>query len=248
MNRGVRLITVAALLVVAGCGGKYGYAGPSPYTVEVYSMQDGSYYVLPDSPCARSGGRRSSAKMMPGPPGPDVVLTAPAGPTGAVGAPGPLGPSGTQGKSGPPGGEGPAGPAGPMGPAGAPGPAGPAGPTGSPGSTSWVPAEDIHFAARSAKMLAHCTDKIERLVAWLEANPTVQVGLDGHAAEAQPEERALSPDRVQVVRAVLIERGIDERRIHVGDFGDRHPVCTVSTEQCRGLNRRIEVLFTTRQL
>jgi len=50
------------------------------------------------------------------------------------------------------------------------------------------------------------------------------------------------------VRAVLVERGIDARRIHVGDFGERQPVCTVSTEQCRSLNRRIEVLFTTRQL
>ena len=97
-------------------------------------------------------------------------------------------------------------------------------------------------------MLEHCADKIQRLVTWLAANPSVRVGLDGHAAEAQPEERALAPDRVQVVRAVLVERGIDARRIHVGDFGDRQPVCTVSTEQCRSLNRRIEVLFTTRQL
>jgi K(+)-stimulated pyrophosphate-energized sodium pump len=97
-------------------------------------------------------------------------------------------------------------------------------------------------------MLAHCTDKIQRLVTWLQANPILQVGLDGHATEAQVEERPLSPGRVQVVRAVLIERGVDSSRIHIGDFGERHPVCTVSTEQCRGLNRRIEVLFTTRQL
>lgn len=248
MNRGVRLVTVAALLAAAGCGGTYGYAGPSPYTVEVYSMGNGSYYVLPDSPCARSGGKRSTAKAMPGPPGPEVTLTAAAGPTGTVGLAGPPGSGGASGPAGAFGLEGPAGPAGPPGPAGAPGPAGPAGPTGPPGRTSWVPAEDIHFAAGSTQMLAHCTDKIQHLVAWLEANPIVQVGLDGHAAEAQPEERALAPDRVQVVRAVLIEYGIDERRIHVGDFGDGHPVCTVSTEQCRSLNRRIEVLFTTHPL
>jgi outer membrane protein OmpA-like peptidoglycan-associated protein len=248
MNRGVRLVTAVALLVAAGCGGKYGYAGPSPYTVEVYSMGNGSYFVLPDSPCARSGGRRSSAKMMPGPPGPEVTVAAAAGPTGTVGAAGPPGPAGTQGNAGASGPEGPAGPTGPPGPAGGPGPAGPAGPGGPPGKSSWIPAENIHFAAGSTNMLAHCTDKIDRLVTWLAANPAVQVGLDGHAAEAQPDERALAPDRVQVVRAVLIERGVDEQRIHVGDFGDRHPVCTVSTEQCRSLNRRIEVLFTTRQL
>ena len=247
MNRGVGLVSAAALLA-AGCGGNYGYAGPSPYTVEVYSMANGSYFVLPDSPCARSGGRRSSAKMMPGPPGPEVVVAAAAGPLGAAGPPGPQGPGGAPGAAGAPGPAGGAGPAGPPGPAGAPGPAGPAGPTGPPGRTSWVPAEDIHFAAGSTQMLAHCTDKIDHLVAWLEANPIVQVGLDGHAGEAQPDERVLVPGRVQVVRAVLIEHGVDARRIHIGDFGERQPACTVSTEQCRSLNRRIEVLFTTRQL
>ena len=246
MNRSVGLVSIAALVAAAGCGG---YAGPSRYTAEVYSMRNGSYYVLPESPCARSGGRRSSAMMMPGPPGPGITVAEAAGPLGAAGPPGPAGPAGTTpGPAGAPGPQGPAGPAGPPGPAGGPGPAGPAGPTGPPGRTSWVPAEDIHFAAASTQMLAHCKDKIDHLVAWLAANPIVQVGLDGHAAEAQPDERVLAPGRVQVVRAVLIERGVDARRIHIGDFGEREPVCTVSTEQCRSLNRRIEVLFTTRQL
>ena len=252
MNRGVGVLTVAALLLTAGCGGKYGYAGPSDYIAEVYAMPGGGHFVLPHSPTARSNGRRSSAKMMPGPPGPEVTVTAPAGPPSTVVGPvGPAGPAGPAGKPGSAGAEGPVGPAGPLGPAGSPGPAGPLGPpgpTGAPGKTSWVPAENIHFAAASTKMLAHGTDKLERLVTWLAANPSVQVGLDGHAAEAQAEERALAPNRVQVVRAVLVERGIDARRIHVGDFGERQPVCTVSTEQCRSLNRRIEVLFTTRQL
>jgi len=233
MSRGAGVVVLAALLVTAGCGGKYGYGGPDRFVMEVYTMAEGGYMVLPESPCQRSLGIMRAGAV--GPPG----TGGPAGPPGAAGA---------QGKAGPPGAVGPAGPAGPPGPAGAPGPAGPSGPAGQPGKSSWIPAENVHFAARSTKMLAHCTDKIDRLVAWLAANPGVQVGLDGHAAEAQPDERALAPDRVKVVRAVLIERGVDERRIHVGDFGDRHPVCTVSTEQCRSLNRRIEVLYTTRQL
>jgi outer membrane protein OmpA-like peptidoglycan-associated protein len=110
-----------------------------------------------------------------------------------------------------------------------------------------VPVENIHFAAGRAQMLAHCTEKIDRLVAWLAANPIVQVGLDGHAAEAAVDERALAPRRVQAVLAVLVDRGINEGRIHVGDFGERAPVCADTTEACRDLNRRIEVLFTTRQ-
>jgi outer membrane protein OmpA-like peptidoglycan-associated protein len=111
-----------------------------------------------------------------------------------------------------------------------------------------VPAENIHFAAGKTEMLEHCADKMKKLVAWLEANPIIQVGLDGHAAEAQAEERALATPRVQAVRAALIDRGVDARRIHVGDFGKRQPVCVAATEACRNLNRRIEVLITTRQL
>ena len=97
-------------------------------------------------------------------------------------------------------------------------------------------------------MLAHCADKIQRLVAWLSANPIFQVGLDGHVREAQEEERAFVPERVKAVRIALVERGIASVRIHVGNFGERQPVCTEQTDRCRDLNRRIEVLVTTRQL
>jgi outer membrane protein OmpA-like peptidoglycan-associated protein len=97
-------------------------------------------------------------------------------------------------------------------------------------------------------MLGHCADKIERLVAWLAANPIVQVGLDPHAAEADAEERSVAPRRALAVRDVLVRSGVDARRIHIGEFGDRQAVCTVATETCRDLNRRVEVLITTRQL
>ena len=224
MSRALSVVVGAALM--AGCSGTYGVAGlPSPYEVEIYSMGNGQYMVLPDSPCRRSSGLRA----------------------GPVGPPGPAGPAGAPGPVGPPGKAGPPGPAGPAGAPGPPGPSGPSGPAGAPGKTSWVPAENIHFAAGSAQMLAHCTDKIDRLVAWLAANPIVQVGLDGHAAEASMDERALAPRRVEVVRAVLVDHGIADQRIHVGDFGERHPVCTDPTEACRDLNRRIEVLFTTQR-
>ena len=235
MSRLANIVVVGALLVTAGCGGQYGYAGPPASVYEVYSMRNGQYMVLPDSPCRRS----------------TLVREGPVGPAGAPGPAGPPGVAGPAGKAGPAGSQGPPGPPGPTGPAGAPGPsgpAGPAGPAGEPGKTSWVPAENIHFAAGSTQMLEHCADKMKQLVAWLEANPRVQVGLDGHAGEAQLEERALAGPRVQTVRAALIDRGVDARRIHVGDFGERQPVCTTATQACRDLNRRIEVLITTRQL
>src|SRR5262249_29944261 len=181
---------------------RYGYDGPNRYRVEVYSME-GGYFVLPDTPTNWTCGRPSSAKYFPGLPGPLVTTSAGAGTAGSAGPVGPRGPAGAPGATGTPGLQGPAGPAGPPGPSGPPGPAGPGGPTGPPGRTSWVPAENIHFAAGSTQMLAHCTDKIQRLVAWFQANPLLQVGLDGHAADAQPQHRPLPPGPLPLVPPVL---------------------------------------------
>jgi outer membrane protein OmpA-like peptidoglycan-associated protein len=228
MSRTVPTVTVAALaLVSTACGG---YVGPP---AEIFASPGTRQYVtLIDPPCQR---QRYITHGPAGPPG----RFGPAGPAGTVGPPGQQGPAGLPGPAGAPG---------PPGPAGPPGPPGPSGPSGSPGKASWIPAENIHFASGSVEMLGHCADKIDRLVAWLAANPIIQVGLDAHAAEVDAEERRLTPRRARAVRDALVNRGVDARRIHIVDLGDQQVICTVATEACRDLNRRVEVLFTTRQL
>src|SRR5262249_61637904 len=128
MSGGVGVATVAALLVITGCAaGKYGYDGPNRYRVEVYSMEGGGHFVLPDSPTNWSCGRPSSAKYFPGAPGPLVSTSAAAGAAGTARPVGPRGPAGASGATGPAGLQGPAGPARP------PGPSGPARPPRPPG-------------------------------------------------------------------------------------------------------------------
>jgi outer membrane protein OmpA-like peptidoglycan-associated protein len=164
---------------------------------------------------------------------------------------GPTGPVGPAGMAGPAGTVGPPGPAGPPGNQGPPGPAGPPGPPGAPGAAgkiSWVPAENIQFAAGQTQLPARCQEKIDRLLAWLSVHPGVTVALDGHADQPMSDEVALAGLRVRVVREALIAGGVDPMRIRVGQYGDRGPLCAEATARCRDLNRRVEVLVLARRI
>jgi outer membrane protein OmpA-like peptidoglycan-associated protein len=90
--------------------------------------------------------------------------------------------------------------------------------------------------------------QIANLVAWIEANPQVAIGLDGHMDDNQANDfdPTLSGLRVAAVRQTLITAGIGSSRISAGNFGSRQPVCRDHTETCRSLNRRVEVLTASR--
>ena len=78
----------------------------------------------------------------------------------------------------------------------------------------------------------------------MKENPQVTVGLDGHVDDTQANDNdpTLSVRRVSAVRQALITAGIAPSRISSGGFGSRTPVCQSFTENCRSLNRRVEIL------
>ena len=224
----------ALLAAVAGCG-TVGYSGPN-----LYAYQDG--YV--DKAEVRPG--QGVWEGLPCYPRASYILA------GAAGAAGPMGVSGPAGSPGPAGAAGPAGPAGISGPQGPTGPAGPAGvpgPRGSlPSDGSWSSVENVQFEFKQAAIQSQCVDKIAKLVTWMKANPQVAVGLDGHVddARANDNDPTLSVRRVSAVRQALITAGIAPSRISSGDFGTRAPLCVSATENCRSLNRRVEILAARR--
>jgi outer membrane protein OmpA-like peptidoglycan-associated protein len=221
----LRSVALAVLLLatVAGCA-SIGYDGPP----NMYAWKDG-YVEIPGF-------------RMPCNPNPRYVVPGPAGPAGKAGAAGVAGPPGPVGAAGPPG---------PAGPAGEPGPAGP---TGAPGRTSleesprravtWTSLDSIQFDVQQASIRTTCADKIAKLVAFVKEQPDVTIALDGHADDPQANDgdRTLSERRVHAVRAALMTRGIPSERITTGAFGARAPLCVEATDNCRALNRRVEVL------
>lgn len=144
---------------------------------------------------------------LPGAPGAVVA--------GLAGAPGPAGPQGPAGPAGAPGQRGatlvgPAGPAGAPGAVGSQGPAGPTGPIGPLGAIDcWQIAREITFSGDESA-------KIAEISAYLIANPSVKVGIDGTATPVQSSQAA----RLGSVRNALINSGVPASRIESGVYNN----------------------------
>ena len=113
---------------------------------------------------------------------------------------------------------------------------------------SWSSVENVQFEFKQAAIQAKCTDKLAKLVTWMNANPKVTVGLDGHVDDAQANDNdpTLSARRVSAVRQALITAGIAPSRISSGAFGARVPLCRTGSDNCLALNRRVEILASLR--
>ena len=219
------------LLATAGCS-SMGYRGP-----DLYAFGDGYTDSTPQY------GSKGIHVSLPCYPRASYVLAGLAGPAGPGGAPGPAGPSGPSGPAGLQGPEGPAGPAGPSGPAGPTGRTGPRSDLQGPAGT-WASMDNVNFEYKSAGIQPKCAEKIAKLATWMNANQPVVIALDGHGNDswANDNNATLSARRVQAVRGALIAAGVAPSRISVGTFGARGPVCRDTTETCRELNRRVEIL------
>jgi outer membrane protein OmpA-like peptidoglycan-associated protein len=130
-----------------------------------------------------------------------------------------------------------------------PGPTGPAGSTGprgelqrSPGT--WTSVDNVNFEFKSAGIQPKCADKLAQVATWMHEHQPIVIALDGHVDDglANDNSPALNASRVQAVRSALIAAGVAASRISVGTFGARGPVCRETTETCRELNRRVEIL------
>jgi peptidoglycan-associated lipoprotein len=166
------------------------------------------------------------------------------------------GPTGSQGMAGPQGVAGPAGPAGPQGPQGPQGPFGAQGVAGSTGSTgaegsaavaNWTTFKDILFDFDKSDIRSNETNKVADIVTYLQQNPSIMVGIDGHADPRGTDNynQALSERRVNAIRDALTKAGVGRDKIQTGAFGEMRLKCQEATEACWQSDRRVEVLIGT---
>ena len=104
--------------------------------------------------------------------------------------------------------------------------------------------DNVSFEFESAGIQPKCAEKIANLATWMKDNQPAVISLDGHAVDGAANDGtpALSARRVQAVRGALIAAGVAPGRISIGTVGARGPVCRETTETCRELNRRVEIL------
>jgi outer membrane protein OmpA-like peptidoglycan-associated protein len=134
--------------------------------------------------------------------------------------------------------------AGAVGPTGRSGPAGLQGPVGATGAQGvvgvvdrWTSYREFMFDYDRSDMQAADSSKVNEIAAYMNQNPSLQVGIDGSMDPrgTDPLNQDLSDRRVSAVRNALIQAGVPAYKIQAGAFGDARLT----------RDRRVEVLIRT---
>ncbi|HEX8517122.1 MAG TPA: OmpA family protein [Bacteroidia bacterium] len=105
---------------------------------------------------------------------------------------------------------------------------------------------DIYYKTNSAVLDPRSMVVIEEFVNFLKANPSMKIEIHGHTDNVgKPEANlALSTDRAFTVRDILVEKGIDEKRLqNFKGYGSSKPIADNATEAGRARNRRTEFVI-----
>ena len=105
---------------------------------------------------------------------------------------------------------------------------------------------DVLFDTGEADLKNSANRTVLKLVQFLQLNPKRVVRIEGYtdSTGGKEDNLKLSRDRAQAVADVLVDLGIDEKRILVEGYGDQYPVDVNATERGRAQNRRVEIVFS----
>ncbi|MFH2095612.1 MAG: OmpA family protein [Bacteroidota bacterium] len=84
--------------------------------------------------------------------------------------------------------------------------------------------------------------ELNKLAAFLKANPGMNIELGGHTDNVGTDEdnQLLSENRAKAVRDYLVQQGIDTTRLQYKGYGEKSPVVSNDTPEGRAKNRRTE--------
>jgi len=109
------------------------------------------------------------------------------------------------------------------------------GPQGGAGVLScWTSYREFWFENDSAEIVGSEKDKMADVAAYINRNPSLQVGIDGCSLN-DPRQQNLCDRRTKAVADALVAAGVPSHRVSVGAYGD---------VQLRR-DRRVEVLINS---
>ena len=113
-------------------------------------------------------------------------------------------------------------------------------------TTAATLAEVIHFDTDRSALRPDAVRQLEAKLAIFQANPRLQVEIQGHCDERGPDEYnlALGNRRAAATKQWLVSHGIATSRLTIVSFGEERPVDPASTEDAWGRNRRAEFRVT----
>lgn len=108
---------------------------------------------------------------------------------------------------------------------------------------------DVLFDAGRAELKASANRTVLKLVQFLRLNPRRMVRIEGYTDSRgdKQENLELSRARAQIVADVLVDLGIDAKRVQVEGHGESFPVAENASARGRAQNRRVEIVFSDEQ-
>lgn len=109
--------------------------------------------------------------------------------------------------------------------------------------------EQILFDSGSATIKPEGREVLSKLAVQLKAIPDHRIRVEGHtddvpiATERFPSNWELAGARAAGVVRLLIEQGLDARKLSAVAFADQQPIATNDTPDGRARNRRIEIVL-----
>lgn len=103
----------------------------------------------------------------------------------------------------------------------------------------------VFFEQSKYDILPSSYPELDRIVAVMKENATMEVMLEGHT-DNQGDWNAnltLSKQRVEEVKKYLAGKGVDMKRIQTQGYGSTRPVSSNNSEEKRKLNRRVEFMI-----
>ena len=105
---------------------------------------------------------------------------------------------------------------------------------------------DVLFDTGRATLKPGAMSVVERLAAYMTANPQTRLVIEGHtdSTGSLATNEELSQRRADTVASALIERGVSAQNLHAVGKGPDLPVASNATAAGRQQNRRVEVIFS----
>ncbi len=106
----------------------------------------------------------------------------------------------------------------------------------------------IYFEFDRSNVRAQFRPLIDAHAAYVRANPSARIILEGHADERGSREYnlGLGERRGSAVQDLLQAAGVSSSQIEVVSYGEERPVCRNSEDDCWQRNRRAEIVYTAR--
>ena len=101
----------------------------------------------------------------------------------------------------------------------------------------------VNFVAGQAEMLPDSRPQIDAAVAYIQPLAGVDISVVGHADATGSADvnRALSLQRAEAIRDMLVARGVNARRIQIASFGSNVPLVPAPVGVPEPRNRRVEI-------